>query len=215
MEDFYRAWTILKARIRRYTRSRMSLFSSRAEYASWLNSVTNHGLALAIKDRANFDPTQSSFAYWAWLKVRSIVRDDLAREARYFELKRALEQPAPQRDEFERVLLRDQIDRALTHLSQEQQEVISLFYEADLTIAEIAHLMKRQRNAVDALLFRARAKLREVLGGRTLVSKPSARVRSGRARRSPRARSDPQDEEDPDSQQTSVVAHLRARRRPS
>lgn len=52
---------------------------------------------------------------------------------------------------------------AMAGLSRRQRQVVALFYFAELTVAEIAHVMDTPENTVKSLLFRAREALRAAL----------------------------------------------------
>ena len=49
IEDYLETWQIVRGRIQRQTRRRSFLFKSRADFQEWLNSVTYHGIADALK----------------------------------------------------------------------------------------------------------------------------------------------------------------------
>ena len=50
----------------------------------------------------------------------------------------------------------------LEDITQEQKQALSLVYLMGFSHEQTAYLLKRQRNAIDALIFRAKKKSREV-----------------------------------------------------
>jgi RNA polymerase sigma-70 factor (ECF subfamily) len=58
---------------------------------------------------------------------------------------------------------RDELQRALAGLSEEEREAIALRYGADMTMPEIAKLVKEPLTTVEGRVYRALRRLREEL----------------------------------------------------
>lgn len=174
MENYLEHWTILRGRIRKETRNRMNLFRSPSEYREWVNSLANLGLATALRNRDKLDETRGNFNTFAFLQTRPLIRAELKREERHVNAKKeiAKERKPPQADQYEFWRDREELNQALKLISADQQEVLALYYEADLSPHEIGRIMERDRNAVDGLLFRARRRLKELMAEEPQLQRP-------------------------------------------
>jgi RNA polymerase sigma-70 factor (ECF subfamily) len=65
-------------------------------------------------------------------------------------------------DEFAAVGDRDLLERGLQTLSAEEREVVALRFGGDLTLSEIATLLKERPSTVEGRLYRGLRKLRDV-----------------------------------------------------
>jgi len=77
---------------------------------------------------------------------------------------RALERVAagsPVEDELALVGDRDLLQRALQALSEEERVVVALRFGADLTLSEIAELLKERQSTVEGRLYRGLRRLRD------------------------------------------------------
>ena len=70
---------------------------------------------------------------------------------------------APRTNPLDAVDDRDLIQRALATLAPEEREAIALRYGADLTLPEIAKLIKEPLSTAEGRVYRALRKLRETL----------------------------------------------------
>lgn len=116
----------------------------------------------ALRGRRRFDPRRGSEKTWLYALALNLLRDHARRAGAEA---RALERvPVPAdhaQSELERVGERDEIARLLTTLSEEERETVALRFGADLTVPEIARLLRERRTTVESRLYRALRKLRE------------------------------------------------------
>lgn len=74
-------------------------------------------------------------------------------------------QPAAERTELDAVADRDELRRAMTTLSPEEREAVSLRYGADLTVPEIAKLLGVPLTTAEARVYRGLRRMRDTMGG--------------------------------------------------
>ncbi len=102
----------------------------------------------------------------AWLMgiARNLVRDQIKKRMRRGYEQEIGESVTPvQPDETTSVDLRQDIEAAMTHLTDDQQEVLSLRFLLDKSVAETAALMERSEDAVKNLQRRALAAMRRAM----------------------------------------------------
>ena len=115
--------------------------------------------------RRRFDPRRGSARGWLYSVAVNCARDHARRqaaEARAFERVTAGESQAWEGGLTD-VEGRDQVMQALAQLSEEEREVIALRYGADLTLRDIATSTKTKPATVEARVYRALGKLRELI----------------------------------------------------
>ncbi len=118
------------------------------------------------KNRYNFKVTLKTYLF---MLGRSRAIDYLRRRkrARTVELS-AADGKAEDERSFEEIIITDERKRALhsamTELSDDMRVVIHLVYFEGLTYIEAARVMGKSKKQVDNLLYRAKAKLRTILG---------------------------------------------------
>jgi RNA polymerase sigma factor (sigma-70 family) len=119
----------------------------------------------ALRARLRFDRRRGSEKAWLYSIALNLVRDDRRRrraEGRALERVGASEgghlDPA-----LEAVEHRSEVGRALTSLSEEEREAISLRFGGDLSVPEIAKLMREPLTTVEGRVYRALRKLRNEL----------------------------------------------------
>ena len=149
-----------------------------ALFAEHYNSALFYALSLT-KDKAlaedlvstaffkalqKYDDDAVSFKSWLLTVVRHGYVSHLRRYKRQAELSESLH------DESEALLetiIKDEEYRALYHaislLPEQYSEAITLFYFEDLSVKEIARVMKKSEMVVKTTLCRARIKLKELL----------------------------------------------------
>ena len=119
----------------------------------------------ALRARARFDPRKASEKTWLYAIALNLLRDSARRSKTE---KRALErmpQDTPgSPDDLAGVEHRDEIQRALQILSDEEREAIALRFGGDLTVPEIAKLLKQPLPRIEGRVYRSLRKLREELG---------------------------------------------------
>lgn len=117
-----------------------------------------------LRARKRFDPRRASHKTWIYSIALNLLRDQARRrDAESRALGRTREPELAAVGPLEGVADRDELSRALTQLSQEEREAISLRYGADLTVPEIARLQGEKLTTVEGRVYRGLAKLREML----------------------------------------------------
>ena len=116
----------------------------------------------ALRARRRFDPLRGTEKSWLYAIALNLLRDNARRAAAET---RALERaPVPASStssELERVADRDEVARLLATLGEEERETLALRFGADLTVPEIARLLRERRTTVESRLYRGLRKLRE------------------------------------------------------
>lgn len=115
--------------------------------------------------RRRFDPRRGSARGWLYSIAVNCARDHTRRQAAEA---RALEQVAVGESRTSSGVLpdleeRDLVMRALDQLSDDEREAIALRYGADLTLRDIATATRAKPATVEARVYRALAKLRELM----------------------------------------------------
>jgi RNA polymerase sigma-70 factor (ECF subfamily) len=119
----------------------------------------------ALRSRSRFDRRKASEKTWIYTIALNLLRDSARRrgaEARAVD--RVAEAPAEPDAPLDRVEDRDLIRRAIMHLSGEEREALGLRFGADLTVPEIAKLLREPLPRVEGRVYRALRKLRDELG---------------------------------------------------
>src|SRR4051794_4787004 len=112
-----------------------------------------------------FDRRRASQKTWVYSIALNVLRDHLRRvdaERRAMERSPATV-PAREEDWAGAVSDRDDLSAALAQLSEEEREAIALRYGADLSVAEVAKLVKAPAKTVEGRILRALKKMREAL----------------------------------------------------
>ena len=116
-----------------------------------------------LRGRRRFDRRKGSEKTWLYAIALNCLRDQVRRsvaEVRALERTggRAYGTESPQ---FDTVEGRDEVMRALRTLTTEEREAIALRYGADLTVPEIAKIIREPLSTAEGRVYRALAKLRE------------------------------------------------------
>jgi RNA polymerase sigma-70 factor, ECF subfamily len=119
----------------------------------------------ALRGRRGFDRRRASEKTWLYAIALNTLRDHKRREAAEA---RALERSGVAKTAYpesaiESVESRDDLMRVLGVLTAEERETIALRYGADLTVPEIAKLMKERLTTIEGRVYRALRKLRAEL----------------------------------------------------
>jgi RNA polymerase sigma factor (sigma-70 family) len=120
----------------------------------------------AFTSRRRFDRRRASEKTWIYSIALNLVRDHVRHET---VVTKTLEQGvltpagAPGSEAIEQADNRDLVRRALTVLAPEEREAIALRYGADLTLPEIAALIREPLSTVEGRIYRALRKLRAEL----------------------------------------------------
>jgi RNA polymerase sigma-70 factor (ECF subfamily) len=118
----------------------------------------------ALRARTRFDRRKSSQKTWIYTIALNLLKDRARRrdaEARALERAGAREDAGP--DPLAQVEDREQLARAMSVLSDEEREALALRYGADLTVPEIAKILKEPLSRVEGRVYRGLRKLREEL----------------------------------------------------
>jgi len=118
----------------------------------------------ALRARKRFDRSKASEKTWLYAIALNLVRDNARRrstEARALE--RMPRKGAAATDELAAVEHRDEVQRAMTVLSDEECEAVALRFGGDLTVPEMAKLLKQPLPRIEGRVYRSLRKLREEL----------------------------------------------------
>ena len=115
---------------------------------------------------ASFDPKRGSEKTWLYSIALNRLRDHARRaEAEARALDRAAASGAAGATSATDVVEdRDAVHKALSRLSEEELEAVALRYGADLSIREIATIVRTPTTTVKGRLYHALGKLRDELG---------------------------------------------------
>jgi RNA polymerase sigma factor (sigma-70 family) len=154
-------------RMRRETMGWSHLFrDGRDGYNQWLLGLADEAISVGLSDMDKFDPSRSELNYWFYLKARRLAFRDIKQEENHLKLLKKLAQEARTQetaeDPFGKFLLDGELEAVLEDLSAIQLQALGLVYLVGFSHQETAFILKKKRNAVDALLYRARDKAREV-----------------------------------------------------
>ena len=118
----------------------------------------------ALRARNRFDRRKASEKTWLYTIALNLLRDHARRrasEARAMDrLPHERSEPA---DALGAVENRDEVQRALASLSDEEREAIALRFGADMTVPEIAKLLGEPLPRMEGRVYRSLRKLREQL----------------------------------------------------
>ena len=119
----------------------------------------------AMRARARFDRRKASEKTWLYTIALNLLRDHARRRKTELRALERIPQETPaSADELTAVEHRDEVQRALGILSDEEREAVALRFGGDLTVPEIAKLLKQPLPRVEGRVYRSLRKLREELG---------------------------------------------------
>ena len=118
-----------------------------------------------LRAKRRFDPMRGSEKGWLYAIALNCLRDHARRQSAE---KRALERRGATGDESgpsgaDGVHDRDLVRRSLELLSEDERLAVSLRYGADLTMPEIAKIIREPLTTVEGRIYRALGKLRSEL----------------------------------------------------
>lgn len=119
----------------------------------------------AMRARARFDRRKASEKTWLYTIALNLLRDHARRrtsESRAIE--RIPYEAGEPPDRLADVEHRDEVQRALAILSDEEREALALRFGADLTVPEMAKLLGEPLPRVEGRVYRSLRKLREEMG---------------------------------------------------
>ncbi len=113
--------------------------------------------------RGKFNPRKASAKTWLYSIALNVLRDHLRRAAAEGRAYAKVETPAAG-DPFADFEARDELMAAMSALSAQEREAISLRFGASLTVPEMATVLGEPLTTVEGRVYRALRKLRETLG---------------------------------------------------
>ncbi len=116
----------------------------------------------ALRGRRGFDRRRGSQKTWLYAIALNALRDHARRAAAESRAVERVGEPVTP-DAIAQVEHRDQLQRALATLSDEEREAIALRFGADLTVPEIARVLKEPLTTVEGRVYWALRKLRAEL----------------------------------------------------
>jgi RNA polymerase sigma factor (sigma-70 family) len=119
----------------------------------------------ALRARRRYDSRRGSAKTWLYAIALNVLRDHARRagaEARAMERSGARGE-AEEDAGYRGIEDRDQLGRALASLAPEEREAIALRYGAELTVPEMAKLLREPLTTMEGRVYRALRKLRSAL----------------------------------------------------
>jgi RNA polymerase sigma factor (sigma-70 family) len=119
-----------------------------------------------LRSRQRFDPRKGSERRWLYTIALNLLRDHARRRTTE---DRALQHVGARTPQHEpdpalgAVESRDELQRALTLLSEDEREALALRFGADLKLREVAGVLGEGESAVEGRIYRALGKLRKEL----------------------------------------------------
>jgi RNA polymerase sigma factor (sigma-70 family) len=119
-----------------------------------------------LRSRQRFDPRRGSERRWLYTIALNILRDNARRQSTEERLMRTV--GAGERSEdadagMAAVEHRDELQRALATLCEEEREALALRFGADLKLRDVARILGDGESAVEGRIYRALRKLRTEL----------------------------------------------------
>ena len=116
----------------------------------------------ALRARKRFDRRKATEKTWLYTIALNLLRDHGRRRTSEAKaLERLPHEAGEPTDALAGVEHRDQVQRAMASLSDEEREAVALRFGADLTVPEIARLLGEPLPRVEGRVYRSLRKLRE------------------------------------------------------
>jgi RNA polymerase sigma-70 factor (ECF subfamily) len=122
-----------------------------------------------LRSRKRLDPRPDSERRWMYTIALNLLRDQARRNTNERLALRAAGMPGPLRPSaasdpaLAAVDRRDELQRALSNLSDKERDAIALRFGADLKLRDVARLLGEGESAIEGRVYRALAKLRDQL----------------------------------------------------
>ncbi|HEX4729762.1 MAG TPA: RNA polymerase sigma factor [Solirubrobacterales bacterium] len=129
--------------------------------------VMSESFERALRARKRYDPGRASAKTWLYSIALNCLRDHQRRQGAEVRALDRVGGPAGidlDDPNLGRADTRDEVQRALAALSDEEREVVALRYGGELTAKEAAKLLGEKETTVEGRLYRALRKLRGELG---------------------------------------------------
>jgi RNA polymerase sigma factor (sigma-70 family) len=119
----------------------------------------------ALRARRRFDPRRGSQKAWLYSIALNRARDVMrSRQAETRALTRIGSESFADDPRLTAVEHSDEVMGALAQLSDEEREAVALRFGADLTVPEIARVLREPLTTIEGRVYRALRKLRGILG---------------------------------------------------
>jgi RNA polymerase sigma factor (sigma-70 family) len=119
----------------------------------------------ALRARARFDRRKASEKTWLYAIALNLLRDNARRrKTETRALERIPQETGRDPHDLAAVEHRDEVQRGMAILSDEEREAIALRFGGDLTVPEIAKLLKQPLPRIEGRVYRSLRKLRDELG---------------------------------------------------
>lgn len=116
----------------------------------------------ALRARKRFDKRKASEKTWLYTIALNLLRDHGRRKTSEAKaLERLPHEGGEPTDALANIEHRDEVQRAMAALSDEEREAVALRFGADLTVPEIARLLDEPLPRVEGRVYRSLRKLRE------------------------------------------------------
>jgi RNA polymerase sigma-70 factor (ECF subfamily) len=138
----------------------------RLREASDAEDLTSEVFTRAFANIHRYRWQGKSFLAWLYTIARNAVTDRRRRERPTVDLDSAYGVAEDGPTAHDRAVLGEQVGAlrgAVKHLTTEQQQVLSLRFEANLSSREVARMLGKNEGAIRALQFRALGRLRKIL----------------------------------------------------
>ncbi|MDD5591260.1 MAG: sigma-70 family RNA polymerase sigma factor [Dehalococcoidales bacterium] len=150
-------------RVFRYVKCRVNDVASAED-------LTSSVFEKAVSNFARYNRDKAAFSTWIFTIARNTLTDyyrvEAGKKKQHVSLEEAEERPAnipSPPEELERKELAEKLSQCVAQLSPEEQEIIHLRFEAELTNREIAKIMGFSESNVGVKLYRAIRKMRDSL----------------------------------------------------
>lgn len=117
----------------------------------------------ALRARRRFDRRRGSAKTWLYAIALNVLRDHARRAAAEGRALERVDHTGGGIDPLAAVEHRDELGRALATLSAEEREAIALRFGAELTVPEMAKLLREPLTTMEGRVYRALRKLRAAL----------------------------------------------------
>lgn len=120
-----------------------------------------------LRSRQRFDPRKGSERRWLYTIALNLLRDQARRRTtedralQHVGAGTSQEESDPALGAVER---RDELQRALSQLNEDEREALALRFGADLKLRDVASVLGEGESAVEGRIYRALGKLRTELG---------------------------------------------------
>jgi RNA polymerase sigma factor (sigma-70 family) len=120
-----------------------------------------------LRSRQRFDPRRGSERRWLYTIALNLLRDHARRRTHEERALQHVDAGTPLQESdpgLAAVEHRDELQRALVLLSDDEREALALRFGADLKLRDVARVLGEGESAVEGRIYRALRKLRDELG---------------------------------------------------